>query len=116
LKQLELIQILCIGTQPNETADLQRKCDRTNQDSGMRRTAKGGIGNAEPAFKARNSEESAPGRLPGGDAIFQRLGQLLVDEFEREAFLEVSHHPGLHLAERHQRFQQGAVFRRLRGL
>jgi hypothetical protein len=27
------------------------ECDRTNQDSAMRRTAKGGIGNIESAFK-----------------------------------------------------------------
>ncbi len=28
-------------------------------------------------------------RLPGGDAIFECLGQLLVDELEREAFVDL---------------------------
>jgi hypothetical protein len=50
-------------------------------------------------------------RLPGGDAIFERFGQLLVDELQGKTFLEVSYHPGLHLAEQDQRFQRRAVFR-----
>jgi hypothetical protein len=43
LKQLQLIQILCISTRANETADFQLEHGRANRDSGMRRTAKGGI-------------------------------------------------------------------------
>ena len=35
-----------------------------------------------------------------------------MNEFEREAFLEVSHHAGLHLAEHDERSQRRAVFRR----
>ncbi len=49
--------------------------------------------------------------LPRGNAVFERLSNLLVDKFEREAFLEVSHDPGLDLAEHDHGFQRRAVFR-----
>ena len=57
----------------------------------------------------------AAGALPRGNRVFERLADLLVDELEREAFLEVSHHTGLHLAQHDQRFQRRAVFRGDRG-
>ena len=38
------------------------------------------------------------------------FGHLLVNKFEREAIIEVSHHPGLDLAEQDQRFKRRAVF------
>src|SRR5215211_8588153 len=56
-----------------------------------------------------------PGALPRGNRIVERLGHLLVDEFQRKTFLEVSHHAGLHLAKQDQRFQRRAVFRADRG-
>ena len=31
--------------------------------------------------------------LPRGNAVFERFGELLVNELKREAFFEVSHHP-----------------------
>src|SRR4051812_50191528 len=49
--------------------------------------------------------------LPRGNRFFERLADLLVDELEREAFLEVSHHAGLHLAQHDQRFQRRGGFR-----
>src|ERR1700722_1141490 len=49
--------------------------------------------------------------LPRADGVFEGLGELLVDEFEREAFFEISHHTGLHLAEQYQRFHRRAFFR-----
>jgi hypothetical protein len=53
--------------------------------------------------------------LPRGNAVFERVGHLLVNKLEREAFLEVSHHPGLDLAEHDHGAQRGAVFRGDRG-
>ena len=50
------------------------------------------------AGKAAENETLVRGGLPRGNAVFQRLGQLLVNELEREAFFEVSHHPGLDFA------------------
>jgi len=34
------------------------------------------------------------------DVVFERFGELLVNELERKTFLEVSYHPGLDPAER----------------
>src|SRR5258708_17056807 len=48
--------------------------------------------------------------LPRGNAVFERLSNLLVDKFEREAFLEVSHDPGLDLAAHDHGFQRRAGF------
>src|SRR5205814_10568662 len=53
----------------------------------------------------------AAGALPRGNRVFERLGILLVDELQREAFIEISHHARLDLAEHDQRFQRRAVFR-----
>ena len=39
------------------------------------------------------------GALPRGNAFFERLGHLFVNEFERKTFFQVSHHPRLNLAE-----------------
>ncbi len=49
--------------------------------------------------------------LPRGNAVFEGFGELLMHEFERKAFLEVSHYPRLHLAEHDQGFQRRPVFR-----
>src|SRR5229473_3179309 len=49
--------------------------------------------------------------LPRGNAVLERLGQLLVDELKGKTFFEVSHHPRLDLAEQDQRFQRRPVFR-----
>ncbi len=40
--------------------------------------------------------------LPRGNALFESLGHLLMDELEGKAVLEISHHAGLHPAEHHQ--------------
>jgi hypothetical protein len=52
-----------------------------------------------------------PNGLPRGNVVFERLGQLLVDEFQREAFFEVSHDSRLDLAEHDKGFQRRPVFR-----
>src|SRR3954465_10664676 len=64
-----------------------------------------------PPVKDGKQEFSSAGALPGGNPFFERLADLLVDELEREAFLEVSHHAGLHLAQHDQRFQRRRVLR-----
>jgi hypothetical protein len=42
------------------------------------------------------------GALPRGNALFERLGELLMDEFHGKTFLEITHHPRLHAAEQNQ--------------
>ena len=42
--------------------------------------------------------------LPRGNRVFERVGELLVHELQRKTFLEVSHHPGLDLAEQDKGF------------
>src|SRR4051812_12504800 len=81
-----------------------------------RQSVKGGVrrrGHCPKMLETRGF--GAPGALPRGNRVFERLGQLLVDELQRKTFLEVSHHAGLHLAEHDQRFQRRAVFRGGRG-
>src|SRR3984893_18375117 len=60
---------------------------------------------------ARRMSRGGARALPGANAVFERLGQLLVDEFKGKTFFEVSHHPRLDLAEQDQRFQRRPVFR-----
>jgi mannose-6-phosphate isomerase-like protein (cupin superfamily) len=52
------------------------------------------------------------GILPRGDAFLEGVGHLLVNEFEREAFIEVSHYSRLDLAEHDERSKRRTVFRR----
>jgi hypothetical protein len=40
--------------------------------------------------------------LPRGNALFESLGHLLMNELEGKAVLEIPHHAGLHPAEHHQ--------------
>jgi hypothetical protein len=53
--------------------------------------------------------------LPCGNAVFERVDVLLVDELDGEAVFEISHHPGLDLAEHDMGLQRRAVFRGDRG-
>ena len=34
--------------------------------------------------------------LPRGNAVFERIGDLLMQEFQRKTFLEIAHDPGWH--------------------
>src|SRR6202008_2339765 len=49
--------------------------------------------------------------LPRGNAFFERVGYLLVDELDRKAFVEVSHHARLDLAEHDERLDRRPVLR-----
>ena len=72
---------------------------------GGAKTAEGGTRQLGYRLHAHRKWGIASGRaLPRANAVFERLGQLLVDEFQRKTFFEVSHHPGLDLAQHHQRF------------
>jgi len=44
--------------------------------------------------------EKQGGASARADVVFERFGELLVNELERKTFLEVSYHPGLDPAER----------------
>ncbi len=79
---------------------LRRQKPAALTQNGRRQTAKGGIRNADTAFRSgQKGGKKGLRALPRGNRVFERLGQLLVNELERKAFLEVSHHAGLHLAE-----------------
>src|SRR4051812_21552043 len=67
--------------------------------------------NGIPRSKLMKTGNRRPGCLPGGDAIFQRLGELLVHELQREAFLEVPHDASLHLTEQDKGVEGWADFR-----
>src|SRR6476469_3004900 len=47
--------------------------------------------------------------LPRGNALFESLDRLLVDELDGEAVFEVSHHAALDAAEQDGRFQRRPV-------
>ena len=65
------------------------------------------------AVKAlKNQHGGGAGRLPRANAVVECFGQLLVDELQREAVLEVADDPGLNPAERNLRMNRRAVFRR----
>src|SRR5512140_1532210 len=88
------------------------KARRVNRAWPVPAKEKGGLPEVETAFEPGKMRGSGGWcALPRGNAVFERLSNLLVDEFEREAFFEVSHHPGLDLAEHHHGFQGRAVFR-----
>src|SRR5437667_9166425 len=68
-----------------------------------------------PPLRPEKCGMGAGGALPRGNAVFECLGVLRVDELDRKAFLEVSHHAGLDLAEHDHRLQRWAAFRGDRG-
>src|SRR5262249_25608214 len=59
--------------------------------------AKGGIRGSGYRLKQRKDRRvGARSRLPHANALFERLRILCVGELQREAFLEIAHHPRRH--------------------
>jgi len=78
------------------------KAGRVNSAGTHANGTKAASGNADTAPSLGNQGAAGRGALPRGNAVFERFGQLLVHELDREALFEVSHHPGLDLAKQHQ--------------
>src|ERR1700722_1746307 len=83
---------------------------QNQRDTGKHNISSAGLDLAFALGPRGNTEANVKSAaLAGGDAFLECLGHLLVDEFEREAFLEIAHHARLDFAEHHEGFQRRAV-------
>ena len=89
-----MIQI--VGINPGNaaaSADLAAGAPGINRLRLAQDSEKAASGNADTAFSGRGIGGGAADALPRANRVFERLGILLANEFEREAFLEISDQP-----------------------